>query len=34
VPDGEAIRKRRLDLGFRQIDVATRIGCDETAVVH
>jgi transcriptional regulator with XRE-family HTH domain len=31
---GEAIRKRRLDLGLRQIDVATLIGCDETTVVH
>ncbi|MDR3405065.1 MAG: helix-turn-helix transcriptional regulator [Chthoniobacter sp.] len=28
------IRKRRLDLGWRQIDVATIIGCDEMTIVN
>jgi transcriptional regulator with XRE-family HTH domain len=28
------IRKRRLDLGLRQIDVATIVGCDEMSVVN
>jgi transcriptional regulator with XRE-family HTH domain len=31
---GEAIRKRRLDLGLRQIDVAGIIDCDELTIVH
>ena len=31
---GEAIRKRRLDLDLRQIDVAKIIGCHELTVVH
>jgi DNA-binding XRE family transcriptional regulator len=31
---GEMIRKRRLDLGLRQIDVARIIGCDEMSVVN
>src|ERR1043166_9367221 len=31
---GEAIRKRRLDLGLRQVDVAKEIGCDEMTVVN
>ena len=31
---GEMIRKRRLDLGVRQIDVANIIGCDEMSVVN
>jgi transcriptional regulator with XRE-family HTH domain len=31
---GEEIRKRRLDLNLRQIDVAKIIGCDETTVVN
>jgi DNA-binding XRE family transcriptional regulator len=31
---GEAIRKRRRDLGLRQIDVANLVGCDETTVVN
>ena len=31
---GEAIRKRRLDLGLRQIDVANLIGCNEMTVVN
>ena len=30
---GEAIRKRRLDLNLRQIDVAAIIDCDEISVV-
>lgn len=31
---GETIRKRRLDLGLRQIDVAEIIGCNETTLVN
>lgn len=31
---GEAIRKRRLELGLRQVDVAEIIGCNETTVVN
>jgi transcriptional regulator with XRE-family HTH domain len=31
---GEAIRKRRLDLNLRQIDVAAIIDCDEITVVN
>ena len=31
---GEAIRKRRLDLGLRQIDVAKVVGCNELMVVN
>jgi DNA-binding XRE family transcriptional regulator len=31
---GDAIRKRRLDLNLRQIDVAAIIGCDELTVVN
>ena len=31
---GEMIRKRRLDLGLRQIDVAKVIGCDEMSIVN
>jgi len=31
---GEEIRKRRLDLNLRQIDVAKMIGCDEMTVVN
>jgi DNA-binding XRE family transcriptional regulator len=31
---GEAIRKRRLDLGLRQIDVAETIGCNEMTIVN
>jgi transcriptional regulator with XRE-family HTH domain len=31
---GEEIRKRRLDLNLRQIDVAKIIGCDEMTVVN
>jgi transcriptional regulator with XRE-family HTH domain len=31
---GEQIRKRRLDLSLRQIDVAKIIGCDEMTVVN
>jgi DNA-binding XRE family transcriptional regulator len=31
---GEAIRKRRLDLGLRQVDVAEIIGCNEMTVVN
>jgi DNA-binding XRE family transcriptional regulator len=31
---GEAIRKRRLDLGLRQIDVAESIGCNEMTIVN
>jgi transcriptional regulator with XRE-family HTH domain len=31
---GEEIRKRRLDLNLRQIDVAEIIGCDEMTVVN
>jgi hypothetical protein len=31
---GEAIRKRRLDLGLRQIAVATVLGCNEMTVVN
>lgn len=31
---GEMIRKRRLDSGLRQIDVARIIGCDEMSVVN
>lgn len=31
---GEAIRKRRLDLGIRQIDAAKIIGCNEMSVVN
>ena len=30
----EAISKRRLDLGLRQVDVAKLIGCDKTSVVN
>ena len=28
------IRKRRLDLNLRQVDVANSIGCNETTVVN
>ena len=31
---GDAIRKRRLDLGLRQIDVAAAIGCNELSVLN
>ena len=31
---GEAMRKRRLDLGLRQIDVANLVGCNEMTVVN
>jgi transcriptional regulator with XRE-family HTH domain len=31
---GEMIRKRRLDLKLRQLDVAKQIGCDEMTVVN
>jgi len=31
---GEQIRKRRLDLDLRQIDVAKIVGCDEMTVVN
>jgi len=31
---GEMIRKRRLDLGLRQIDAAKIIGCDEMSIVN
>jgi transcriptional regulator with XRE-family HTH domain len=31
---GEQIRKRRLDLGIRQIDAAKIIGCNEMSVVN
>ena len=31
---GEMIRKRRLDLNLRQVDVANSIGCNETTVVN
>jgi transcriptional regulator with XRE-family HTH domain len=31
---GEMIRKRRLDLGLRQVDVANIIGCDEMSIVN
>jgi DNA-binding XRE family transcriptional regulator len=31
---GEAIRKRRLDLGLRQIDVAGIIGCDQLTILN
>ncbi|MDR3405055.1 MAG: helix-turn-helix transcriptional regulator [Chthoniobacter sp.] len=31
---GEMIRKRRLDLGLRQADVAEIIGCDSTTVTN
>jgi DNA-binding transcriptional regulator YiaG len=31
---GDEIRKRRLDLNLRQIDVAKIIGCDEMTVVN
>ena len=31
---GEMVRKRRLDLGLRQIDVAKVIGCDEMSIVN
>jgi transcriptional regulator with XRE-family HTH domain len=31
---GEAIRKRRLDLGLRQIDAAESIGCNEMTIVN
>jgi len=31
---GEAIRKRRLDLGLKQTEVAKRIGCNELTVVN
>jgi DNA-binding transcriptional regulator YiaG len=31
---GEAIRKKRLDLELRQIDVAKTIGCHELTVVN
>jgi len=31
---GEMIRKRRLDLGLRQIDAAKMIGCDEMMIVN
>jgi transcriptional regulator with XRE-family HTH domain len=31
---GEAIRKRRLDLGLRQIDVGKIIGCNQISVLN
>jgi transcriptional regulator with XRE-family HTH domain len=31
---GDAIRKRRLDLGLHQKDVAKMIGCDKTSVLN
>ncbi len=31
---GEAIRKRRRDLGIRQVDAAISIGCNEMTVVN
>ena len=31
---GDRIRKKRLDLGLRQRDVATQIGCDKTTVAN
>src|SRR5258706_6878689 len=31
---GEMIRKRRLDLKLRQIDVARQIGCDQLTIVN
>jgi DNA-binding transcriptional regulator YiaG len=31
---GDAIRKRRFDLGLRQKDVAKIIGCDKTSVLN
>jgi DNA-binding transcriptional regulator YiaG len=31
---GDAIRKRRLDLGLLQKDVAKIIGCDKTSVLN
>jgi transcriptional regulator with XRE-family HTH domain len=31
---GEEIRKRRLDLGIRQIDAAKIIGCDKMSIVN
>jgi DNA-binding XRE family transcriptional regulator len=31
---GEAIRKRRLDLGLRQIDVARIIGCNQLTIIN
>ena len=31
---GEAIRKRRLDLGLRQRDVGAIIGCDKMSVLN
>jgi transcriptional regulator with XRE-family HTH domain len=31
---GDAIRKRRLDLGLRQQDVARIIGCDQMSVLN
>src|SRR5205807_2647308 len=31
---GEAIRKRRLDLGLRQIEVANLVGCNELTIVN
>jgi len=31
---GEAIRKRRLDLGLRQVKVAKIIGCNELTIVN
>ncbi len=31
---GEAIRKRRLDLGLRQADVAEIIGCNQMTIVN
>ncbi len=31
---GDAIRRKRLDLGLRQEDVAKIIGCDKTSVLN
>src|SRR5207244_11008985 len=31
---GEAIHKRRLDLGLRQVEVAEIIGCNELTIVN
>lgn len=31
---GDAIRKRRLDLGLRQRELATRLGCNEMSIVN
>ena len=31
---GDHLRKRRLELGPRQIDVATRLGASEATIVH